>query len=405
MSAPGQASIAGRRKRRRRRTTPIFPFVILGLLILLGALGLRWLIGRHASASRAALPPTYLAEGSLLEAEYAKYYGAPLEDAKISAHFQQASEAAQRGSLAGSASALESAVNSAAVPVVFHDLAVSYAALGDFDRAARALREVFAREPEYTVSRKFLRDVKGIPVGAAEPYTHEQEPNNEPSTANLIALRSAVAGELEGSNDPADYFKAIAPPAPRDLITIQLANHTASFAPRIHVYDEELHPLSWGTKSTRPGESIALSGGPKPNSVLYVAITAGGGAGGQYVLSAKAEQAFDRYEPNDNITSAKRITIGEEIPASIMDGGDLDFFSFQSPRRGPVTVEIRNRSNTLIPALTVYDSDRPNRGVAPEVQKPGSNVRYVLDAYNGVIYFIQISSQAGTAGDYTLRVD
>jgi len=405
MSAPGQASNLRKRKRRRRRRTPVFPFVLLGLLVLLGALGLRWLIAHRPSLSKVPLPSAYLPEGKSLKAEYAKYYGGPADDPKIALRFDQATEAARRGSLAGSASVLESVVKTAAVPVVFHNLGVSYASLGDFGRAADAFREVFAREPEYAASRKYIREVKGIATGAAEPYTREQEPNNQAAMANLIALHSPVAGEIAGSNDTADYFKVIAPPAPRDQISLELANHSIDFAPRIHVYDADLRLLSWGEKSARPGESIALSGGPKPNSVLYIAISANDSNGGQYLLTAKAVKAFDKYEPNDDILSSRRVAIGEEISANIMDAGDSDFFSIQSPRRGPVTIDIRNRSNTLIPALTMYDADHRNLGFAQEVRKPGSNVRYVLDADQGGVYYIQISSQAGTAGEYSLRVD
>jgi hypothetical protein len=394
-----------KRKRRRRRRTPVFPFVLLGLLILLGALGLRWLIGRRPSLSKASLPAAYSADGRLLQAEYVKYYGHPIEDSKAAALFGQAADAAGHGSLAGSSSVLEGAVKVAAVPIVFHDLGVSYATLGDFGRAADAFREVFAREPGYAASRKFLGEIKGIAAGAAEPYTREQEPNNEPATANLIALRSPVGGEVAGATDSADYFKVIAPAAPRDLITIELANHSINFAPKLHVYDGDLRMMTWGDKSGRAGESISISGGPKPNSVLYVAISAGDGNGGQYLLSVKSEKAFDKYEPNDDIMAAKRVAIGEEISANIMDGSDSDFFSFHSPRRGPITIDIVNRSNTLIPALAMYDSDHRNLGFAQEVRKPGSNVRYVLDADKDGVYFVQISSQAGTAGAYTLRVD
>jgi len=103
--------------------------------------------------------------------------------------------------------------------------------------------------------------------------------------------------------------------------------------------------------------------------------------------------------------SSRRVAIGEELSANIMDGGDSDFFTIQSPRRGPLTIDIRNRSNTLIPALTMYDANHRNLGFAQEVRKPGSDVRYVLDADKDGVYFIQISSQAGSAGGYSLRVD
>lgn len=410
--SPGQSTIIRKKRRRRRRSTPIFPFVCLALLVGGGAWGIRWLIHRRPILSKAMLPPGYVADIDALKQEYARYFGFGLEDEWVSGGFRQATEAAGKGSPAGAASMLETLVHNSgseglngAVPVVFHDLGVSYTALGDYRRAADAFREALARDPEYAPTRKFLHDAKGIGPGAAEPLTHEVEPNNEPATANLIAIKAPVGGELAGSNDPGDYFKVIAPASPRDLITISLENHSIDFAPIVRVYDGSLRILSWGEKTGRPGESVSLTGGPKPNTSLYISVTSGGANGGLYLLSAKALKAYDKYEPNDDLRTARRIMVGEEIPASIMDSGDSDFFSFQSPRRGTIAIDIRNRSETLIPALTMYDSDRRNLGFAQEVRKPGSNIRYLLDAEKDGIYYIEISSQAGTAGAYSLRLD
>jgi hypothetical protein len=410
MSSPGSPPVTRRKKHRRR--TPIYPFVFLALLIAGGVFATRWVMSWRPGSSKATAPSGYVAENSVLRQEYAKYYGTPPDETSVAAPFQEAGKAASKGSFAGAASVLETMLNptgrnaaSSAVPVVYHNLGVSYSALGDYKRAAEAFREVLARESDYAATRKFLLDMKGIPTGAVDPYTRELEPNDQPTTANLISLRAPVGGELAGSNDRADYFKVVAPPPPRDLLSIELENHSIAFAPKIHVYDEKLRVTSWGEKSGRAGESIKLSGGPSANSVLYISIAAEDHAGGQYLLTVKPERAFDKYEPNDDLLTAKRISVGEEISASVMDGGDSDFFSFQSPRRGAVAIEIHNRSNTLIPALSMYNADHRNLGFAQDVRKAGSNIRYMLNAEPDTIYYVQISSQAGTAGGYTLRVD
>jgi tetratricopeptide (TPR) repeat protein len=405
MSAPGQVTIIRKRKRRRRRRTPLFPFILLALLILGGVAGFRWVINRRPIATRQLLPAGYIAETAAFNQEYGKYFGDPLVDRDALGRFRQASEAAGKGSLPGATSMLETIVKTAGLPVVFHNLGVAYAGLSDYTRAADAFREALARDPEYSATRKFLREAKGIPTGAAEPYTREQEPNNEPADANVIGLRGPVGGELAGGNDAADYFKVIAPAAPRDLLTIELANHSINFAPRVHVYDQDLRLLSWGDVTARPGASITVSGGPPSNTVLFISVTAADANGGQYLLTVMPQKAFDKYEPNDDLQRARRVSIGEEIAAGIMDGGDSDFFSFQSPRRGTVIIDVQNRSNTLIPALSMYNSDHRNLAFAQEVRKPGADVRYVLDADKDALYYVQISSQSGTAGAYTLRVD
>lgn len=379
--------------------------MLLALSVWAGWGGVRWIMAKRAIASKKFLPAAYIADTALFDQEYAKYFGEPAGDWTAADRFRQASDAAGKGSLPGATSSLETIVKTAGLPLVFHDLGVGYAGLGDYGRAADAFREALARDAEYPATRKFLRETKGIPTGAAEPYTREQEPNNEPSTANLIGLRAPVGGELAGSNDAADYFKVIAPPSPRDLLTIELVNHSIGFAPRLRVYDKDLRMLSWGEAAARPGASISVSGGPLPNTVLYISVTSADGNGGLYLLTVKPQKAFDKYEPNDGLERARRVSVGEEVAAGIMDGGDSDFFSFQSPRRGTVTINIQNRSNTLIPALTMYNAEHRNLGFAREVRKPGTNVRYVLDADKDALYYVQISSQSGTAGAYTLRVD
>lgn len=405
MSPPGQATIIRRKKRRRRRRAPVFPFVFLALLLIGGLVGIRLLLQRRPMLSKASLPAGYIAEINVLEQEYAKFFGAKLEEDRISARFQQAGEAASKGNMAGATSVLEGFVKTLGLPVAYHDLGLGYAALGDYTRAADAFREVLARDSEYTPTRKFLRETKNIGKGAAEPYTREFEPNNDSASANLIAVGAPVGGEIAGSNDPADYFKFVAPASPRDIVRIELSNHSINFAPRLRVYDDKLRILSWGDSIARAGESITVAGGPAVNSVLYIAVSAEDAAGGVYLLTVKPVKAFDKYEPNDDLTSARRISVGDEISANVMDAADSDFFSFQSPRRGALTIDVQNRSQTLIPALTMYNGDRRNLGFAQEVRKPGSNIRYVLDAEKDAVYYIQISSQAGSFGAYTLRVD
>jgi hypothetical protein len=124
-----------------------------------------------------------------------------------------------------------------------------------------------------------------------------------------------------------------------------------------------------------------------------------------YLLTVTPLKAFDRFEPNDDITAAGKISIGEEVAANIMDSADTDFFSFTSPRKGTVTVALRNRSTTLIPVLAVYGSDRRNLGFAPDVKKPGADLRHSINVEKDQVYYLQVSSQSESSGAYSLRVD
>jgi len=405
MSAPGQNTTIRKKRRKRRRRTPLFPFVLLGLLVLGAVYGIRWVASLHPEQGPKSSPLDYLADMAALRSEYSHYNGKPIEDAQVESRFRDAARMVGERNYPGAISVLEALSRKAAVPVVFHDMGVVYAQLTDYARAADAFREALARDGDYAATRQFLRTAKGIPLATADPYTREVEPNNDARTATLITLGVPVSGEITGSTDDQDCFRVIAPAAPRDLITVEVVNHSIEFTPRVHIYDANLRLLSWGETSAGKGESVRITGGPAPNTAVYVAISGADAHNGPYVLKVTAHRAFDSYEPNDDIMSSRRIAPGEEIDANIMDAEDTDFFFFQSPRAGTVSIDIRNRSQTLIPAITLYNGERRSLGFGPEIRKPGLGLHYSLQVEKDKTYYVQVWSQAGSAGAYTLRVD
>jgi hypothetical protein len=88
-----------------------------------------------------------------------------------------------------------------------------------------------------------------------------------------------------------------------------------------------------------------------------------------------------------------------------MDAKDTDFYSFVSPRTGTVSIVISNRSTTLIPALSTFFPDKRSSGFGPDVRTPGQNLRHTMDVQENQTYFIQVWSQANTAGEYSLIVE
>jgi hypothetical protein len=376
---------------------------LLGIGIFWGA---RVVMRRRPAPSAAASQPAgYVGEVSVLRAEYSHYYGKPIEESNIEGRFRQASDLMSARDYPGASAVLETLSRKAALPVVFSNLGIVYSALGDLGRSADAFRDALARDSEYGPSRQFLRNSKSIPANSADPYTREVEPNNESRTATLIGLGVPASGEVTASTNDVDYLRVVTPASPRDLLSVELANHSIEFAPRLRIYSENLQVLSWGEKTAHTGESIRVVGGPAPNSTLYISVAASDDQGGQYVLSVKPQKAFDRYEPNDDIMSSRRITMGEEINANIMDADDTDFYSFQSARKGKVTIEIRNLSESLIPGVTTYNTDHRNMGFGPEIRKPGQGLHHTIDVEKDRIYFVQVWSQAGSSGAYTLLVD
>lgn len=422
MSGSGRTTSVRRKKRRRRRRAPLFPFVLLALFAAGLFWAAHWLVSHRTVAVRADLPADYNGKVAVLDQEYLQYYGVPVPDSqpvvvvgqrkptvraggdKIHGAFRQAATLASQRNYPGAAAVLEALTKDAPLPVVFADLGILYTILGDYGRAGDVFREVLVRDSAYAPVRQFLRATNSLPPSAVEPFAREEEPNNEFRTANLIALRTQVGGEVGPAADDVDFFRIVAPPAPRDLLAISITNHTANFSPSLHVYDANFRLAGWGEKTADPGESIQVTGGPAPNSNLYISISAANGKGGLYVLTVTPQKAFDSYEPNDDISMARRIGVGQDVNANIMDGEDTDYFSFVSPRQGTVKIEIRNGSATLVPAITVYDADRRNIGYGPDLKKPGLDLQHTISVEKDAVYYVQVWSPAG-AGAYTLRID
>jgi hypothetical protein len=407
MPATRESVLVRKRKKRKARRRPLFPVL---LLLLMAAAGI-WGVRKFTRLRRGVTPReeprvvAFVGSDTNLRQEYQRYYGQRLSNADLIARFQRAGQLAAGRNFTEATATLESISKEAELPLVYTNLGILYAAIGDVPRAITGFRNVFARDFDYAPARNFLKDSRQIGPGATDPLRAEVEPNGERAQANQIALESAVTGDVGSVSGDVDYFRVAAPQSPRDLITIELLNNSKTFTPRVHVSDAAWHTLEWGERIARQGESLKVSGAPAPNSTFYVAVSAFESAGGSYVLRVTADKAFDRYEPNDNILDAAHIALGEEIPANIMDSIDTDYYSFVSPRKGEVTLEIRNRSASLVPTFTVYDASRRVQLIAPDNRKPGGSFRETFKVERDLVYFVQVSSQIGTAGAYTLRVD
>jgi hypothetical protein len=88
-----------------------------------------------------------------------------------------------------------------------------------------------------------------------------------------------------------------------------------------------------------------------------------------------------------------------------MDGEDTDYYSFIAPRTGAVNVTVRNRSTTLIPALTTFSPEMRNTGFGPDIRTPGATLRHTFEVVENQTYFLQVWSENSSAGDYTLIVE
>jgi hypothetical protein len=382
------------------------PFVLGGVAMIFWiATGPRW------SRAKVALPVAvrpiagYNTNTATVLQEYQRFYGKPLNNADVERLCNQANERVAAKDYSNALGMLEQVAKTAAVPVVFNNLGVLYAEVNDRSRSINAFREALARDMDYQPVRINLDRLKDIMALGAEPVSREVESNNSPRLANIIACNKPVEGEIAAAVNDVDVFRVNTPPAPRDLITIEVENHSKTLAPVLKIFDADARATDMGKVEREPGASIKLVIAPPPNSVLYLQISGYGSSAGAYTLRVVPQKAFDNFEPNDEIFNARRITLGAKIDANIMDDADTDYYSFVSPRNGTVNIVITNRSDSLIPALSTFYPDMRSSGFGPDVKTKGGNLRHTLEVLENQIYFLQVWSQHDSTGAYSILVE
>ena len=390
-------------------TSWIARFWWVGLILVAAVVG-AWLTGPSRASGPGSPAPAktlqgYIASVATVAEEYTRFQGKIFQMPEVERQLQQANERVAAKDYSTAVLLLEEASKQVAVPVIFNNLGVLYAELNDRSRAINAFREALARDIDYQPVRFNLSRLKGITALDADPVSHEIENNDRPVLANLIAVGKPVDGSIAGDMNDVDYYRVTTPPAPRDLLSVEIVATSKTLAPVLRTYDIDQRLLDWGQEVRQPGATLTQYFSPPPNTALYLAVSGYGSTSGPYTLTVKQLKAFDAYEPDDDIFSSHLIQIGQQVEANIMDPDDTDFYSFVSPRSGLITVNIRNRSTTLIPALSTFHPDKSSSGFGSDVHTPGANLKHLFEVEDGKTYYIQVWSQNRTAGDYTLTVE
>ena len=229
----------------------------------------------------------------------------------------------------------------------------------------------------------------------------EIEPNNDIFHANRIPLNAAIGAAIA---DPADvdYFTFTTPPTHRDMIDVLLDNQSTSLQPTITVYNSDRSNVGANTNYNAAG-NVALRIAAPPDTRYLVSVNPNHNTAGAYQLTVRTGKAYDAFEPDDDIFHAKEITVGKPVDASIMDGGDADYYKFTSDQAGKILAWIENRSTDLQPAVTVYDPNRSRIGGNVNYDSSG-NTSFPFDVEAGNVYYVLVAPAHGTAGEYTLTL-
>ncbi len=215
---------------------------------------------------------------------------------------------------------------------------------------------------------------------------NEQEPNNTVFEANLFSMGTTVSAEISSTKDQ-DYFKFQYKAKLRDQIKVTMESRSTTLRPWVKVYDKNKSEILDRYNNTY-GANLEFTLFVNAESDYYLQVLPYDGSG-KYRISVIPQQAFDRYEPNDEPFSATSMDIGQVVSANIMDPKDTDWYRLAGINPEEVTVRIESRSTTIRPWVKVYDKnkseilDRYNNTY-------GADLEFIFKAEQGSNYYLQV---------------
>ena len=386
--------------KRKRHRYPLHWFVILFAVLLVGGWSWRSLLDR---SNRPFSLPGYIDDAAVFQQESTRYLGKNSLSLGAQEKFQQAALSVARRDFEGAAALLEESSGQAAIPVVYSDLGLVYSHLDDTTRASRAFTQALARDPAYSPAREGLDRIGGTATSTTSPNGQEVEPNDRVGLATPVVLGNLTDGAVDRPGDE-DWFRFIAPPAPRDRLKIDLACRSKTLLAALSLIDDHMALVGPPSSSHEPGGAVSATISPASGTAVYVHLAGAQGSTGAYTLVVRPLKAFDLYEPNDTISAAHPIGLGEDVKANIMDGEDIDFYSFTARSSGNLSVDLRNLSTTLVPAISLYSDDMRTRRPVPDAARPGAGVHQSFSVRENHTYYIAVESKNKTSGPYTLSV-
>ena len=270
--------------------------------------------------------------------------------------------------------------------------------------AARNVSRDFNTQLVQVRKEQALERLEATPPKHVTIEAQEREPNNNALTTNVIELGKWVTGSI-GAGGDSDYFTFTTPGTQRDWIRMELQNGSTTLEPRMRLYDAEKTAIGDQYKTTS-GADLRY-GFVSPPGTKYIVRVSNyyGKSSGVYLMRVLATEAYDAHEPNEDILHAKQISVGMPVKASIMDGGDGDYFKFTTGgKEGAMVIMVANLSTTLRPQITLFDANKTNLG-QHENTTSGGDVSYPIVAKPKSTYYVRVRDYYGkTAGDYTLTV-
>jgi hypothetical protein len=241
--------------------------------------------------------------------------------------------------------------------------------------------------------------VRSEPTPGAPATPSDVAPGASIESAAALTIGTTVSGEIK-TKEHSSFYKVDYAAAQRDLVVIKLLNRSTTLRPSLKLYNAAKSEIDSKIDSTL-GANLQTSLVMQPGDTVYVRLLPFSSLGA-YELSVTAQMAFDAFEPNDDILSAKPATVGTPIEANVMDGKDDDFYRFSGATRKTVRVTFENLSTTLRPSVKYYSSTKSQKGDRTDGTR-GANLDYELEIEPGKDFYLQVAPYA-SSGKYRLSV-
>lgn len=342
---------------------------------------------------------TLITDVTVIENQYQQTTGQPLKDENIKQLIQSAVNLAKAGQNEASRRLFEQVANSVPVPAVYSNIGALAAEKGDFQSSRQAYQQALAKDPAYKPALQNLQ--------ALARLEDQRAKGHDINHASPISINTKIAGAISEGSDT-DFFQFTVPQGPRDIYQVSWENGSTTLRPGIAVFDANRHKVR-GDWDCASGEALAHTEclfSADAGSTYYLQVWGVSGTTGTYSLIVAPLKRYDHYEPNDEISQAKPISVGSAIEANIMDGQDTDFYVLKAEgSAGKLTASLDNSSTTLHPGIGVFDANRHQLkgGWDCASQEAIAHLECSFPADADSTYYVQVWG-GGTAGAYKLIV-
>jgi len=257
---------------------------------------------------------------------------------------------------------------------------------------------------------------KPNPNPSPNPEPEEQldqyEPNNSINEAGSVAFGAKIIASLHNKDD-VDFYKFSGTASGKlDLLKFELSNASPNANFTITIYGKNKEEIA---QVPYAGSGIDLSYQMVTKDAEFYVKVSGKDATAypaSYILTVAFANFADKYEPNDDITTAALFTLDKEETLNLLTG-DVDFFKIQNLSKENVwdvyEVKLVNKTTDMSPAINFYDASKTEIEDLGFIADKGKDItkQFFMKSGAGNVQYLKvhtISPFTSMPANYTLEV-